>query len=349
MKTALITGVTGQDGAYLAKFLLKKKYKVFGTFRRTSTPNFWRLNYLGILKKIQLIPSDILDYASIYHSIKVTKPNEIYNLAAQSFVKVSFEQPAVTTELDGLSTLRYLEAIRLLNPKIKFYQASTSEIYGDQTKKKINENTEMLPSSPYGAAKLYSYHTVKIYRKAYKLFACNGILFNHESPIRGLEFVTRKVTNAAAQIKLGLIKKIELGNLNAYRDWGNAEEYVEGMWRILQHKAPDDFVISTGKSYSIKDLLNYSFSRLGLNWKKYVVQKKTLYRAVDVGHLLGDCTKIRKKIGWYPKVNFKETIEKMVDEDYKRWNDKLKGKSFPWDAENYPTNINVTYRKIKKK
>ena len=349
MKKALITGVTGQDGAYLANFLLKKNYKVFGTFRRSSTPNFWRLNYLKILNKINLIPSDILDYASIYEAIKISKPHEIYNLAAQSFVKVSFEQPSVTTELDGLSTLRYLEAIRLLNPNIKFYQASTSEIFGNQPKKKINEKTEMLPSSPYGAAKLYSYHTVKIYRKAYNLFASNGILFNHESPIRGLEFVTRKVTNAAAQIKLGLIKKLELGNINIHRDWGNAEEYVEGMWRILQHKSPDDFVIATGKSNSIRDLLNFSFSRLGLDWKKYVVLKKNLRRAVDVKFLIGDCAKLKKEIGWYPKIKFKETVEKMVDEDFKRWNDKVKGLSFPWDAENYPTNINVIYRKIIKK
>ena len=327
MKKALITGITGQDGAYLAKFLLKKNYKIFGTFRRISTPNFWRLNYLGILDKIQLIPSDILDYASVYHSIKTTKPNEIYNLAAQSFVKVSFEQPVITTELDGLTTLRYLEAIKLLDPKIKFYQASTSEIYGNQTKKKINEKTEMHPSSPYGAAKLYSYHTVKIYRQAYNLFASNGILFNHESPIRGLEFVTRKVTNAAAQIKLGLIKKLELGNLDIFRDWGDAEEYVEGMWRILQHKVPDDFVISTGKAHSIKDLLDYSFSRLGLNWKNYVVQKKSLHRAIDVTHLLGDSKKLKKNLNWHPKVSFKQTIEKMVDEDFKRWNDKLNGKS----------------------
>ncbi len=349
MKKALITGVTGQDGAYLAKFLLKKKYKVFGTFRRTSTPNFWRLNYLGILDKIKLIPSDILDFPSIYQSIKFSKPHEIYNLAAQSFVKVSFEQPSVTTELDGVSTLRYLEAIRLLNPKIKFYQASTSEIYGNSTTKKINEDTKMMPSSPYGAAKLYSYHTVKIYREAYNLFASNGILFNHESPIRGLEFVTRKVTNAAAQIKLGLIKKLELGNLNIYRDWGDAEEYVEGMWRILQHKNPDDFVISTGTAHSIKDLLNFSFSRLGLNWKKYVIQKKSLYRAVDVGHLLGDPKKLKKLLNWYPKVSFKQTVEKMVDEDLKRWKDKLNGKFFPWDAENYPTNIKILYRGIKKR
>tara|TARA_A100001015_G_scaffold247259_1_gene283996 strand:- start:1880 stop:2929 length:1050 start_codon:yes stop_codon:yes gene_type:complete len=348
MKRALITGITGQDGAYLAKFLIKKNYKVYGTFRRTSTPNFWRLKYLKILEKINLIPSDILDYGSIYQSIKISKPNEIYNLAAQSFVKVSFEQPSVTTELDGVSTLRYLEAIRLLNPKIKFYQASTSEIYGNQIKKKINEETKMLPSSPYGAAKLYSFHTVKIYRAAYNLFASNGILFNHESPIRGLEFVTRKVTNAAAQIKLGLIKKLELGNLDIFRDWGNAEEYVEGMWKILQHKNPDDFVVATGKSYSIRNLLSFSFSRLGLDWRKYVVQKKSLYRAVDVRHLLGDCKKMKKIIGWYPKIQFKDTVEQMVDEDLKRWTDKINGKSFPWDAENYPTNIKVVYRKRKK-
>jgi GDPmannose 4,6-dehydratase len=348
MKTALITGVTGQDGAYLAQLLLKKKYRVFGTFRRSSTPNFWRLNFLKILDKINLIPCDILDYSSVNESVKISRPNEIYNLAAQSFVKVSFEQPNITTELDGLSTVRFLETIRTIDPKIKFYQASTSEIYGNQSKKKLNEKTEMLPSSPYGAAKLYSYHMVKIYRNAYNLFACNGILFNHESPIRGLEFVTRKITNAAAQIKLGLIKKLELGNLNIYRDWGDAEEYVEGMWRILQHKTPDDFIIATGKSHSIIDLLDFSFLRLGLNWKEYVVQKKELLRAADVQYLLGDCTKIKNKINWHPKIQFKKTIEKMVDEDYKRWKDKINGVSFPWDAENYPTNIKIIYRKIKK-
>jgi GDPmannose 4,6-dehydratase len=272
-KVALITGVTGQDGAYLAEFLLEKGYKVYGTYRRLSTPNFWRLQYLNIFDQIELVPCDLLDSYSVIETLRSCKPDEIYNLAAQSFVGASFEQPLASGEITGLGVTRLLEGVRLIVPEAKFYQASTSEMYGDNSHEFQDENTEFVPSSPYAAAKLYAHSMVKIYREGYGLFASTGILFNHESPLRGIEFVTRKITNTVAKIKLGLENTLELGNIDARRDWGFAPEYVEAMWLMLQQDKPDDFVIATNETHTISEFLERSFERVGLNWKKLCSDK----------------------------------------------------------------------------
>ncbi len=349
MKKALITGITGQDGAYLADFLLKKGYKVYGTYRRSSTPNFWRLCYLGIEDKIHLIAADVTDMSSVMEAIVSSEPDEIYNLAAQSYVSASFEKPILTCQVDGLGTTRILECIRILNKKIKFYQASTSELFGNSNnlKEMINENTIMEPASPYASAKLYSFHTVKIYREAYGIFASNGILFNHESPLRGLEFVTRKVTNAVAEIKLGLRKNLILGNTSSIRDWGFAKEYVEAMWKILQLDSSDDFVVATGEAHSVKELVEYSFNRVGLDHNEFVKSDDRFKRPIDVNFLLGDIKKLHDLTGWKPKTKFKELINLMVDADLKRWSDYLDGKLFPWDALNYPNNLDFITRNKK--
>ena len=345
-KTALITGITGQDGAYLAELLLSKNYKVYGTYRRSSTPNFWRLLYLNIYEKVDLIPADVTDMASIYEAIYVSNPNEIYNLAAQSFVSASFQQPLLTGDVDGIGTTRILECIRQIDKSIKFYQASTSELYGNAHDPGaiLNENSPMMPASPYAAAKIYSLHQVKVYREAYGMFASNGILFNHESPIRGLEFVTRKVTNIVAKIKVGIADKLVLGNLDSIRDWGYAKEYVEGMWRILQSDKPDDYVIATGEAHSVKTLVKIAFNHVGLDWEKYTVTDSKFLRPIDVGHLLGDTTKISNNLNWEPKTKLNELVEKMVDEDLNRWEKYNSGELFPWDAPNYPGEHNLITR-----
>jgi GDPmannose 4,6-dehydratase len=345
-KKALITGITGQDGAYLAKLLIEKEYEVFGTYRRISTPNFWRLQYLNIFDKVKLFPCDIIDSSSIYETINHIKPNEIYNLAAQSFVGSSFEQPLASAQISGMGAVRILEAMRSIVPKAKFYQASTSELYGINDYEKQNEKTPFEPSSPYSAAKLYSHHMTKIYRDGYNLFACNGILFNHESPLRGLEFVTRKITNALAKIKLGLIDKIELGNLNASRDWGYAPEYVEAMWLILQNNNPEDYVISTGETHSVKEFIIKAFEIVGLNWEEHIEQNEIFYRPLDVNRLKGNCSKAQKAINWHPKTTFNELVEVMVNEDCERWERWQKGEHFPWDAWNYPSEKKILSRKI---
>ena len=262
MKRALITGVTGQDGAYLAALLLEKGYEVFGTYRRVSTPNFWRLQYLSVLDKITLIPVDMADMSSLLEAVTVSDPGEIYNLAAQSYVGASFDQPLFTTEIDGSGATRILEIIRHLKKDIKFYQASTSELYGTVTEIPQKEATVFWPNSPYAAAKLLSFHNTRIYREAYGIFACKGILFNHESPIRGMEFVTRKITNAVARIKLGLQDELVLGNVEAKRDWGYAPEYVQAMWMVLQHDKPDDFVVATGETHSVQEFVNEAFRQV---------------------------------------------------------------------------------------
>jgi len=341
MKTALITGITGQDGAYLAKFLLEKNYKVFGTFRRLSTPNFWRLQYLKIFDKVSLIPADLADNTSLLEAVKISGPDEIYNLAAQSFVGTSFEQPISTAEVTGLGVARILESLRQVNPKIKFYQASTSELFGERKIKTRDENTAFKPASPYGAAKLYGYWMTTIYRKAYGIFACNGILFNHESPLRGLEFVTRKITNAVAKISLGLEKELLLGNIEARRDWGYAPDFVEAMWLILQQEKPDDFVIATGETHSVKDFLKEAFGVVGLDWRKYVKIDKKFKRPYDINFLKGDCSKAQRKLSWKPKVTFRELVKIMMKEDIKRWKMCQKGEKFPWDAFNYPSEARI--------
>jgi GDPmannose 4,6-dehydratase len=347
MKRALITGITGQDGAYLAMYLLEKGYKVFGTYRRLSTPNFWRLQHLKIFEQIELLPVDLLDSFSIIESIKISEPEEIYNLAAQSFVGTSFEQPLASAEITGIGVVKYLESIRNIAPDVKFYQASTSEMYGDNMFPEQSEETVFEPSSPYAAAKLYAHNMVKIYRKGYGLFASNGILFNHESPIRGLEFVTRKITNAVAKIKLGLDDHIELGNLNAKRDWGFAPEYVEAMWLILQQNEPDDFVIATNETHTIKEFLEIAFKIAGLNWQDHVRIDERFMRPVDVSSLKGNYEKSQKKLGWTPKTKFNELIEIMFKSDLERWTRWQSGEHFPWDAWNYPNEKKILSRKLK--
>lgn len=340
----LITGISGQDGAYLAQLLLGKGYEVYGTFRRLSTPNFWRLQYLGIYDKVKLIPADLIDAASIEEAIRVSSPDGIYHLAAQSFVQASFEQPIGTGEITGLGVTRILEAIRHINPKIKFYQASTSELFGGGGTEPQNEDTLFKPSSPYATAKLYGYWTTKIYREAYGIFSCNGILFNHESPIRGLEFVTRKITNTVAKIALGLETELSLGNLEAKRDWGLASEYCESMRLMLQQDEPDDFVIATNETHSVGEFAERAFGVVGLDWEKYVKVDKRFIRPLDVNYLQGDYSKAKRILGWEPKVKFAELVEIMVEADLSRWRKWQRGEHFPWDASNYPSEANILTR-----
>jgi len=346
MKRALITGITGQDGAYLAKFLLETGYEVYGTYRRLSSPNFWRLQYLGIFDEVNLIPVDLSDTTSILEAIKVSEPDEIYHLAAQSFVGASFEQPITTGDVSGLATTRILEIIRQINPEIKFYQASTSELFGNCKKNgKLTENDVFKPASPYAAAKLYAYWITRIYREAYGIFAVNGILFNHESPLRGLEFVTRKISNAVAKIALGLEKELRLGNLDAKRDWGYAPEYVESMWLMLQQDEPDDYVIATGEAHSVREFCEIAFDIVGLDWQEYVKVDKRFMRPLDVHYLCGDYSKAKKKLGWKPGTKFKQLVKIMVKEDLNRWERWLNGEKFPWDAPNYPHENKILSRK----
>jgi GDPmannose 4,6-dehydratase len=347
MKKALITGITGQDGAYLAKFLLDKSYEVYGTFRRSSSPNFWRLLYLDIFDKISLIPMDLADMSSILESINVSEPDEIYNLAAQSFVGASFEQPIFTEEVSGLGATRFLEAIRQEKPDVKFYQASTSEQFGKAKFLPLTENSPFHPMSPYAAAKLYAYWITRIYRDGYDIFACNGILFNHESPLRGLEFVTRKISNAVAKISLGLEKELRLGNLEARRDWGYAPEYVECMWSMLHQKKPDDYVLATNEAHSVKEFVKKAFEIVGLNWKDHVKVDKRFLRPLDIGVLYGDYSKAKKEIGWEPRTSFNELVEIMVNTDKERWERWLDGERFAWDAPNYPHERRIITRTLR--
>jgi len=347
MKHALITGITGQDGAYLAKYLLNKGYRVFGTYRRLSTPNFWRLQYLGIFDEVELFPCDLMDSFSIIEALRLSRPDEVYNLAAQSFVGASFEQAIASGEITGLGVARLLEAIRLVTPEARFYQASTSEMFGDNRYDAQDENTPLEPSSPYAAAKLYAHHMLKIYRKGYGLYACNGILFNHESPLRGLEFVTRKITNAVAKIKLGLESHIELGNIDARRDWGYAPEYVEAMWLMLQQDTPDDYVVATNETHSVREFLQAAFSSAGLNWEDHVRISEKFLRPVEVRSLHGNYEKSARVLGWQPKVLFSDLVELMVREDLERWAQWNRGVHFPWDALNYPHEKKILSRKVK--
>ena len=337
MKKALITGVTGQDGAYLAKLLLDNGYEVYGTYRRLSTPNFWRLLYLDIYDDIKPIPADLIDGGSLIDAIKISEPDEIYHLAAQSFVGASFEQPIGTVLMTGLGVIRMLEAVRRVNPNIRFYQASTSELYGNVgNTKPINEDTPFKPASPYAAAKLYGYWITKIYREGYDMFACNGVLFNHESPLRGLEFVTRKITNQAAKIAIGLEKELLLGNLEAKRDWGHAQDYVESMFLMLQEKEPSDYVIATNEAHTVREFVEKTFDTLGLDWQEYVKTDRRLLRPLDVEFLQGDYSKAERDLGWKPKITFNELVKIMTKKDLGRWERWQNGEQFPWDAPNYP-------------
>ena len=331
VKRALITGITGQDGAYLAKFLAEKGYDVYGSYRRLSTPNFWRLHYLGIFDKIKLIPMEISDSNSIYDALEKSDPTELYNFAAQSFVEVSFAQPTYTANVSGLGVSRVLDEIRKYNPKIRLYQASTSEMFGSIKDKVMNENTAFHPASPYAIAKLYSHWMVSLYRDAYGLHATNGILFNHESPIRGLEFVTRKISNGVAKISLGLSKTLSLGNLNAKRDWGYAPEYVEGAWKMLQQNKPGDYVLATNETHSVKEFVNEACKIAGISTSK-IKSTKTFLRPLDVANLQGDYTKAKKTFNWKPKTTFKKLVKIMVESDIERWQKWLKKEYQPWDA-----------------
>lgn len=349
MKKALITGVTGQDGAYLSKLLLEKNYQVYGTFRRLSTPNFWRLQSLDIFGKVKLIPFDLSDMSSIIEAIKISDPDEIYNLAAQSFVGASFEQPIVTGDVTGLGVTKFLEAIRQLSPDAKFYQASTSEMFGltGNHGNLLTETDQFRPLSPYSAAKLYGHWITRIYRDAYHFFASSGILFNHESPIRGMEFVTRKISNATAKIALGLETGLKLGSLNAKRDWGYAPEYVEAIWRIMQQNEPDDFIIATGEAHSVQEFVEVAFDAAGLDWQKFVKVDQRFLRPLDVECLAGDFSKAKSKIGWSPKTRFKDLAKMMVKEDLNRWQRWQNGERFPWDAPNYPNENRILTRALR--
>ena len=316
MRSALITGITGQDGAYLARFLLDQGYVVHGMVRRSSSENFERID--SIRDRIQLHQADLLDQLSLVRLLERTQPDELYNLAAQSFVPTSFEQPLLTGEFTALGVTRVLEAVRTVNPKIRFYQASSSEMFGTVREEPQNEQTPFWPRSPYGVAKVYGHWITVNYRESYDLFACSGILFNHESPLRGKEFVTRKITAAAARIKLGHQSKLRLGNLDAQRDWGFAGDYVRAMWLMLNHDRPDDFVIATGVKHSVREFAECAFGRLGLDYREHVEVDPELYRPADVHTLCGDASKARRELGWTPEVSFQELAEQMVDADLER-------------------------------
>jgi GDPmannose 4,6-dehydratase len=315
-RTALITGVTGQDGSYLAELLLEKGYRVVGMVRRASTENFERIAHLR--ERVELRQADLLDELSLIDLLRDTKPDEIYNLAAQSFVPTSWLQPVLTTEFDAVGVTRVLEAIRLVAREARFYQASSSEMFGKVRETPQRETTPFYPRSPYGVAKAYGHFITVNYRESYGLFACSGILFNHESPRRGREFVTRKVSDAVAAIKLGQARELPLGNLDARRDWGFAGDYVEGMWRMLQQPAPDDYVVATGEAHTVRELVEIAFSYVGLDWREYVRADPALLRPAEVDTLIGDASKARKVLGWAPRVSFRALVEMMVQADLER-------------------------------
>jgi GDPmannose 4,6-dehydratase len=321
-KRALITGITGQDGSYLAEFLLNKDYVVFGLIRRTSTVNFERIKH--IQDNIELISGDLLDQSSLINAIKESNPDEVYNLAGQSFVPASWEQPIFTGEVTALGVARVLEAIRTVNPKIKFFQPSSGEMFGRAKKFPQTEKTPFHPRSPYGVAKLYGHWIAVNYRESYNMFCCCAIQLNHESPRRGLEFVTRKVTNTAARIKLGLAKELRLGNLDAKRDWGFAGDYVKAMWLMLQQEKPDDYLISTGINHSVRDLVKIAFDYVNLNWKDYVVIDPKFFRPAEIEFILGNSTKALKKLGWAPETSLEELIKMMIDADLERVENDIK-------------------------
>jgi len=319
MKVALITGITGQDGYYLSKLLLEKGYKVHGTVRRSSTFNTSRIEELisdhSSSGDLSLHYSDLLDSSSLNTLVNNLMPDEVYNLAAQSHVAVSFKNPVYTTQVGTLGSLSLLESIRHSDKKIKFYQASSSEMYGGAEKIKLNEESKFDPKSPYAASKVFAHDVTKLYRESYDLFAVNGILFNHESPMRGETFVTRKISRAVGRIHLGLQKKLTLGNLDASRDWGFAGDYVEAMWMMLQHETPKDWVVATGETYTVKDFAKSAFDKVGLNWEDYVQTSEKYHRPNEVGYLLGDSSKIKKELNWKPKTSFENLVQMMVDYD----------------------------------
>jgi GDPmannose 4,6-dehydratase len=315
-KRALITGITGQDGSYLAELLLDKGYDVFGVVRRLSAPNVWRIQHL--LERVTLIQADLLDQLSLIKAVETSQPHEFYNLAAMSFVPASWDQPMLTGEFNSQGVTRALEAVRSVNPKIRFYQASSSEMYGRVREVPQTEMTPFYPRSPYGVSKVFGHYITVNYRESYDLFAVSGILFNHESPRRGIEFVTRKVTDGVARIKLGLTDKLMLGNRDACRDWGFAGDYVRAMWMMLQQDQADDYVIATGEAHSVQELVEVAFAHVGLDWQKYVGVDPRYLRPAEVDHLIGDPSKAAKALGWKPSVDFKGLVHMMVDADLAR-------------------------------
>ncbi|MBI4499651.1 MAG: GDP-mannose 4,6-dehydratase [Gemmatimonadetes bacterium] len=319
MPTALITGVTGQDGSYLAEHLLAKGYRVVGVVRRTSHDSYERIGHL--LDRVTIVAADLLDQHSLTTVLGDVKPDEVYNLAAQSFVPTSWSQPVLTGEFTALGVTRLLEAVRLAHPSARFYQASSSEMFGKVHHSPQNESTPFHPRSPYGVAKVYGHHITVNYRESYGMYAVSGILFNHESPRRGLEFVTRRISDGVARIKLGLAKELRLGNLDAKRDWGFAGDYVDAMWRMLQQPAPDDYVIGTGATHSVREFADAAFAHAGLKWEDYVRIDQSLVRPAEVDLLLADPSKARKALGWKPSVTFQQLVEMMVDADLQRLSD----------------------------
>ena len=315
-KRALITGITGQDGSYLAELLLEKGYEVVGMVRRSSAPNLWRIEHL--LDRLTLKPADLLDQLSLLQLIDEVRPHELYNLAAMSFVPASWDQPMLTGEFNAQGVTRILDAVRRVDPSIRFYQASSSEMFGKVREIPQTELTPFYPRSPYGVSKVFAHYITVNYRESYGLFAVSGMLFNHESPRRGLEFVTRKVSDGVARIKLGLTDTLSIGNLDAHRDWGFAGDYVRAMWLMLQQDRADDCVIATGVSHSVRELIEIAFARVGLDWQKHVRVDPALLRPAEVEHLLGDATKARRELGWTPNVEFKPLVEMMVDADVER-------------------------------
>ena len=315
-KRALITGITGQDGSYLAELLLARGYEVFGIVRRSSSVNSERVSHLS--DQITFLQADLLDQTSLINALSQARPNEVYNLAAQSFVPTSWDQPVLTGEFTALGVTRMLEAVRSVNRDIRFYQASSSEMFGKPIEFPQRETTPFHPRSPYGVAKVYGHHITVNYRESYGLFACSGILFNHESPRRGVEFVSRRITQGVAKIKLDLAKQLRLGNMDAQRDWGFAGEYVEAMWQMMQQDEPDDYVVGTGVAHSVADLVRIAFGSVNLAWQEFVKVDESLFRPAEVDHLLADSSKANKKLGWKPKVSFSELIAMMVDHDIYR-------------------------------
>jgi len=315
-KRALITGITGQDGSYLAELLLEKGYEVVGMVRRSSAPNVWRIEHL--VDRITLKPADLLDQLSLLRLIDEVRPHELYNLAAMSFVPASWDQPMLTGEFNSQGVTRLLDAVRRVDPAIRFYQASSSEMFGKVREVPQTELTPFHPRSPYGVSKVFAHYITVNYRESYGLFAVSGMLFNHESPRRGIEFVTRKVSDGVARIKLGLAETLPIGNLDAQRDWGFAGDYVRAMWLMLQRDQPEDYVIATGVCHSVRELVEVAFARAGLDWQKYVKVDTALLRPAEVDHLLGDSSKARKALGWTPQVDFRQLIEMMVDADLQR-------------------------------
>jgi len=321
-KTALITGITGQDGSYLAELLLDKGYEVYGIVRRLSTPNITRIEH--ITDRITLLEGDLTDQSSLNVAMQTAQPDEVYNLAAQSFVATSWNQPVLTGDVTGLGTVRVLEAVRHFCPDAKFYQASSSEMLGAAEEIPQNEKTKFRPRSPYAVAKVYGYYATVNYRESYNMFCCNGILFNHESPRRGIEFVTRKITDGVARIHHGLAKELRLGNLDAKRDWGYAGDYVKAMWLMLQQKEPDDYVIASGKSHSVKEFVEEAFKEVDLDWQEYVKMDERFMRPADVPELRGDALKAREKLGWKPETSFEELVKMMVRADMERYEKRSK-------------------------